>query len=215
MSGMRLVGFFVLLTVVLCVPFLVWGEEWEVRYGVDAVREWLGGPGRQWGWVLAELLLVGDLVLPVPATAVMSGLGYVYGWLLGGVMAAAGSFLSGAVAYGLCRRFGERAARRLMGPEDFERGRRLFGGEAGGWLVAMSRCLPLMPEVVACMAGLSGMPARRFLVALGCGSVPLGFVFAAAGAAGQDDPMVALGLSAGIPVVLYLASRVVMKRRMK
>jgi len=75
MSGMRLVGFFVLLTVVLCVPFLVWGEEWEVRYGVDAVREWLGGPGRQWGWVLAELLLVGDLVLPVPATAVMSGLG--------------------------------------------------------------------------------------------------------------------------------------------
>ena len=210
--GMRLVVFFVVLSVVLCVPFLVWGEQWEVRYGFESVREWLGGPGRQWGWVLAELLLVGDLVLPVPATAVMSGLGYVYGWWWGGVMAAAGSFLSGVVAYGLCRKFGERAARRLMGEGDFERGRRLFAGRAGGWLVAMSRCLPLMPEVVACMAGVSGMPARRFLVALGCGSVPLGFVFAAAGAAGQDDPVLALGLSAGIPVVLYLASRVLMKR---
>lgn len=210
---MRFVLVFIALAVVITIPFLIWGEWFERLFTGDALHQWLGAQGYAWGWLLAVLLLVADLFLPVPGTAVMSGLGYVYGAWLGGAAAAMGSFLSGALAYGLCRRFGERAAARLMGADGLEKGRRLFAGSGAGLFVAASRCLPLLPEVVACMAGLTRMPAARFFTALACGSVPVGFIFAWIGAAGRDSPGLAIGLSVLIPVLLYGAALVVMKRR--
>jgi uncharacterized membrane protein YdjX (TVP38/TMEM64 family) len=49
------------------------------------------------------------------------------------------------------------------------------------------------------------MPLRTFVVSLACGAVPMGFVYAAIGAAGQDRPKMALGLSVIIPPLLWLA----------
>jgi uncharacterized membrane protein YdjX (TVP38/TMEM64 family) len=70
-------------------------------------------------------------------------------------------------------------------------------------LVVISRWLPLFPEVIACMAGLVRMPARLFLLALACGSLPLGFVYVGIGATGIERPALALGLSAGFPPLLW------------
>ena len=71
-------------------------------------------------------------------------------------------FLGGTLGYGLCRGFGRPLARRLLGPRDLEQGERLFA-RTGGWLVVLSRWLPIFPEVIACMAGLARMPLRTFL----------------------------------------------------
>ena len=109
--------------------------------------------------------------------------------------------LAGSLAYWLARGLGREAAVRLAGEEDLERGERLFDA-VGGWVIALSRWLPLLPEVIACMAGLTRMRALPFHVALFCGSVPLAFVFAAVGAAGVDRPGLTLALSAALPVVL-------------
>jgi uncharacterized membrane protein YdjX (TVP38/TMEM64 family) len=210
---MRLPAVFIALAIVILIPFLIWGEWFESMFTGDGLRLWLEGWGRSWGWLLALLLLVGDLFLPVPGTAVMSGLGYVYGTLAGGAVAAAGSFLSGSLAYWLCRKCGGRMAARLMGADGLAKGEHLFGGSSGGFLVALSRCLPLLPEVVACMAGLTKMPAGRFHLALACGSLPMGFVFAGIGAAGKDAPGAAMGLSILIPALLYGVALFIMKRR--
>ena len=210
---MRLAAVFFALALAVLIPFLIWGDSFERMFAGDALREWLASQGRAWGWLMAVLLLVGDLFLPVPGTAVMSGLGYVYGTLWGGAIAAAGSFLSGALAYGLCRRFGEGMARRLMGAEGIARGQRLFAGGSGGFIVALSRCLPLLPEVIACMAGLTKMPPARFFGALACGCLPMGFLFAWIGAAGRDTPGLAIGLSILIPAILYGAALRFLKRR--
>ena len=86
------------------------------------------------------------------------------------------------------------------------RGEILFAN-SGAWLVVLSRWLPLMPEVIACMAGLSRMSFRVFMTALVCGSVPLGFVFSTIGAAGEARPVLALALSICIPPVLWLLLR--------
>jgi membrane protein DedA with SNARE-associated domain len=64
--------------------------------------------------------------------------------------------------------------------------------------------LPVFPEVIACMAGLSRMPPLAFFAALACGSAPLGFVFAMIGHAGVDYPVLAIALSAGLPPLLWL-----------
>jgi uncharacterized membrane protein YdjX (TVP38/TMEM64 family) len=210
---MRFAAAFLILALVITVPFLIWGDWFEIMFTGDALQRWLASHGKAWGWLVAVLLLVADLFLPVPGTAVMSGLGYVYGVWLGGLASSSGTFLSGALAYGLCRWLGRGMALRLMGERGYEQGVRMFSGGGGGFIVAGSRCLPLLPEVVACMAGLTKMPAARFFTALACGSVPVGFVFAWIGAAGRESPGLAIGLSILVPVLLYGVTLLGMKRR--
>jgi uncharacterized membrane protein YdjX (TVP38/TMEM64 family) len=202
---MRLLWLFLALAALVLIPFAIWGEGLEAFLSGDGATAWLAAYGR-WAWAAGILLLVGDLVLPLPATAVMAGLGYIYGFFWGGLIGAAGSFLSGALGYGLCRLLGRGVARRILGERDLERGERLFR-EVGGWLVVLSRWLPVFPEVIACMAGLTGMPSGRFFAALACGSIPLGFAFAAVGEAGIERPALALALSALVPPALWLAVR--------
>ena len=210
---MRLAAVFLVVALVVTIPFLIWGEWFETMFTGDALQQWLASYGRSWGWLVAVLLLSADLFLPIPGTAVMSGLGYVYGPWLGGLAAAAGTFFSGSLAYGLCRWSGERMAIRLMGEKGYAQGIRLFGGGGGGFIVAGSRCLPLLPEVVACMAGLTKMPAPSFFLSLACGSLPVGFVFAWIGAAGRDSPGLAISLSILVPVILYALALLVLKRK--
>jgi uncharacterized membrane protein YdjX (TVP38/TMEM64 family) len=141
----------------------------------------------------------------------MSALGWMYGWWLGGLICAAGSMLSGIIAYAACRWLGRGAARRIAGEEGLRRGEEVFE-KRGGWLVALSRWMPVLPEAVACLAGLSSMRWRVFLPALACGSVPTGFVFAGIGHLGQSEPGWAFALSAIVPVLLWLGAARVLKR---
>lgn len=205
MKGLRLFWLFIALALAVLIPFLIWGEGFERLFSQAGVVAWLERYG-SFAWIAGVLLLAGDLVLPLPATAIIAGLGYLYGILWGGLIGAAGSFLAGALGYGLCRRFGRGAALRLLGRDELARGERLFA-RAGGWLVVLSRWLPVFPEVIACMAGLSAMRARTFFTALACGCLPQGFAFAAIGAAGTERPMLALALSALVPPVLWLVVR--------
>jgi len=82
-----------------------------------------------------------------------------------------------------------------------------FFGRSGGWAVVLSRWLPILPEVIACMAGLARMPFGMFLAALLCGSVPMALVFAWLGHAGAESPAVAVAASALLPVLLWAAIR--------
>lgn len=199
----RLTLIFVILAILVLIPFLIWGEGFEQKLGLAGAVDWLREYGR-WAWAAGVLLLISDLFLPIPATAVMAALGFVYGPVAGGLIASSGSFLSGAFAYLLCRRFGRPVAARVLGSQALVDGERLFA-RVGGWLVVLSRWLPVFPEVIACMAGLSRMPPAPFFVALACGSAPLGFVFAVIGHAGVDYPVLAIALSAGLPPLLWLA----------
>ena len=202
---MRLFWLFMGLALAVLVPFLIWGQGFERLFTQAGVVAWLQAYGPL-AWIAGIVLLACDLVLPLPATAIIAGLGYLYGVVWGGLAGAAGSFLAGALGYGLCRRFGRGAARRLLGPDELARGERLFA-HAGGWLVVLSRWLPVFPEVIACMAGLSAMRARTFFTALACGCLPQGFAFAAIGAAGNQRPVLALALSALVPPLLWLLVR--------
>jgi len=202
---MRVLRLFLILAVAVLIPFVLWGGRFEAWFTGDAAVAWLRGLGA-WGWVGGVGLLMADLFLPVPGTAVMSALGFIYGPWTGGAVSAIGSFLSGSLAYGLTRWIHPRWAAKLAGQAELKKYHDLFA-RRGAWIVALSRWLPVLPEVVACLAGLSRMPARVFFIALACGSVPLGFAFAAIGAAGERNPALALTLSALVPAGLMLAAR--------
>ncbi len=202
----RLLLLFFALALLVFVPFLLWGGHFERAMTLEGTVAKLRSTG-PWAWLVGIALLVLDLFLPILGTVVMSALGLIYGWVLGGLLASLGSIAAGLLAYGLCLRFGRRAALRLTGEESLREGERLFHGELGGWIVALSRWMPVLPEVVACLAGIARMPLRRFFPALCVGSIPVGFVFARIGEAGENRPGLALLLSAGLPPLLWALFR--------
>jgi len=201
---MRLIGLMVLLCVFFLLGWWMFGEGMEDAWDAGRLTARFE-EAKGWAWLAGIGLLVADLLLPIPGTIVMSALGAVYGFWLGGLFASAGSMLAGAVGYGVGRFFNEGFAKRWLGEKDFEKGRTLFSRN-GALVIAVSRALPILPEVLACMAGLLRMPFRRFLLALACGSVPMGFLFAWIGSLGRDYPGWGLGFSIGVPAILWGAA---------
>ena len=207
---MRLLALGVALTVFFLLGWSLFGQGIEDAWNVEVLSGRFE-EAKGWAWLAGIGLLLADLLLPIPGTIVMSALGAVYGFWLGGVFASAGSMLAGMFGYGVGRFFNERTARKWLGEKDFERGKRLFAGR-GAWVVAMSRALPILPEVLACMAGLLRMPFGKFVLALACGAVPMGFLFAWVGTLGTGSPGWGLAFSLLFPAILWGAAVLFGKR---
>jgi uncharacterized membrane protein YdjX (TVP38/TMEM64 family) len=155
-----------------------------------------------WSGPVGVLLLASDSFLPVPATLTMSALGLMYGWVVGGLLAWLGLFLSGLVAYGVCRKFGHRLAVRIAGESGLER-MRLALDSYGPVLIAATRSVPVLQEASSCLAGLAGMRPRAYFLALLLGSLPAGFAYAAIGATAVQDKGLAVWLSVLVPVLTW------------
>ncbi len=207
---MRLLVTALVLAVAFSISFAIWGGDFVQWFSGEAAIAWIRGWG-SWGWLAIVALLMSDLVLPIPATPVMAAAGYLYGPFVGGLISGLGSFCAGLTGYGLCRFFGRRIAARLAGEDELTQHETLFQRN-GPWIVAASRWLPVLPEVVSCLAGLTRMPFRVFATALACGSLPLGFVYASIGASGQDNPKLALALSILVPPLLWAIARPFLRR---
>ena len=207
---MRVLRIFLVLAALVLIPFLIWGGKLMTLFDGEAARKFVQDCG-PWGWAAVIGLLIGDLFLPLPATGIMSAAGYVYGPWIGGVISVTGSFLSGMLAFTLCRTLGHRAALWVAGEKGLAENEALFR-RSGPWLIALSRWLPILPEVIACLAGLTHIRKRVFIAALLCGTVPMGFCYAAVGAMFAREPAWALGLSVALPVVLWLAVRPLMRK---
>jgi len=207
---MRLLLWFIVISALILGVWGVWGGGMEERFSLEGSVSYLEESG-PYAWLAGWLLLISDIVMPIPGTVVMSALGYIYGTLVGGLLAAAGSMLGGLIAYGACRLMGERAVHWILGEKDYQRGHQWFQ-KGGGWLVCLSRALPILPELIACTAGLVRMPFKRFVIALACGSLPMGFVFAAIGSAGHEKPGLAMASSLALPALLWAVARLLIRR---
>ena len=200
---LRIAGIVLALAVLAGAAIVLSGIGPDPRIGLGGAIAYLRGTGG-WAWAVGLLLLVADVILPVPSTVVMSALGVIYGPWAGGALAALGSFLAGMTAYGLCRLAGPRAARILAGRRGMARARALFRRWGGG-LVTLSRWVPVLPETVSCLAGLARMPAPRFTLALALGSGSIGPTFAALGHYGAGRPFLVLVAAALLPLGIWLA----------
>jgi uncharacterized membrane protein YdjX (TVP38/TMEM64 family) len=204
-----------LLLAVLLIPILPWllvGVRLEALADGAMHAAGVDGPNRWWIAAIGLGLLASDSFLPVPSTLVMSGLGFELGALVGGIVASIGLFLSGLIAYGACRRFGTRLARRIAGEKGMARLEQTMR-QFGPALVAASRAVPVMQEATACLAGLARMPFRSFVPALAIGCVPSGFAYAAIGSSALGSPVLALGLSVAVPAITWGLMRFAVKPR--
>ncbi|MGF1579344.1 MAG: TVP38/TMEM64 family protein [Gemmataceae bacterium] len=166
---MRTLLYFVGFAVFGLVLLWLFGEQWVQKGG------WLERHGK-WAWVVAIGLLVADVFIPIPTTAVITSMGQQYEPFVGGLIGTFGMMTAGIVAYGLTRFLGRRFARWLLGNE-LERAEKFYL-QNGMFAVACSRWLPLIPEAISCFAGLVRMPFGNYCLALFCGSVPMSFAYA-------------------------------------
>ncbi len=207
---LRLVLIVFVLGVLVALPFAIWGDQVEAVLTIDGAVKWMRGTG--WAGLAGVGLIVSDIAIPIPSTAVMAGLGILYGPFVGGVLSAIGSILAGSLGYWICRALGPKTAEWLAGQDGMRKAQSLFD-QWGLPIVALSRWVPVLPETVAFLAGLIRMPFPRFFGALACGSVPLGFVFATAGHLGREAPILVVILCALTPVAMLLGWRFWANRR--
>ena len=182
-------------------------RHFEGPDGLDRLRSY-----GDWAWLAAIGLIISDLVLPVPSTTVIALLGMLYGPGLGGFIGGVGTLLAGLVAYGGCRLLGDRFVRFLVGESNLGRLQKFFARH-GLWAIALTRWMPLLPEALCCLAGMSRMRFWPIFLALVCGSFPMGFTFAFLGQAYIDRPVTGMVISAMIPLVVWPPVHYLMRRR--
>jgi uncharacterized membrane protein YdjX (TVP38/TMEM64 family) len=144
---------------------------------------------------------------------VIAALGIIYGTLLGGLLGSVGLITGGLLGYGLMLTSARRLVQRFVGPQSLHKMERLFD-QGGAWAIVLTRSLPYsVPEAIVFLAGLAGMPIRRFLAALTAGSVPTAFAFAAIGAGWADQPVLILVVSYLLPILLLPIALYLMRLR--
>lgn len=193
------------------IPVLLFDDEVDAYFaGEEGLRrlQQFGG----WAWLAGIGLIVADLVLPVPSTAVIAGLGMLYGPWLGGLIGGVGSMLAGLTAYAGGRWLGGPALKLFVGPADLDKLGRFFARH-GLWAVAVSRWMPLLPEALCCLGGAARMPVGPFLAALACGSLAMGFAFGFLGEQYLDRPTTGLIVSALIPLAVWPVAHYLLRRR--
>lgn len=169
----------------------------EANDAVLTLRDYGG-----WAWAVGIALIWSDLVLPIPQTAVIAALGIIYGTLLGGLLGSFALITGGLLGYAVMLTAARRLAQRFMRPQSLRRMESLFD-RGGAWAIVLTRSLPYsVPEAMGFLAGLAGMPIKKYTAALTLGSVPTAFVFAAIGDGWADQPVLALAMSYLLPILL-------------
>jgi uncharacterized membrane protein YdjX (TVP38/TMEM64 family) len=175
-SIIRFLLLFVVLSIFFILLYEVAGQNFENFFSQDKCIEWFART-KSVAWIIGILLLVSDIVTPVPATGIMAALGAVYGTLPGTIFSIIGSACAGLIGYGAARALGVRGSRWIADEKDLEKFR-VFFDRWGGYAVILSRVTPILPEVISILAGLSRMKFARFLSALLAGTIPTSFLFA-------------------------------------
>jgi uncharacterized membrane protein YdjX (TVP38/TMEM64 family) len=152
-------------------------------------------------------------VLPIPQTAVIAALGIIYGSWLGGLLGSLGLITSGLIGYLLMLTSARRFVQRIVGHQSLRKMESVFE-RGGAWAIVVTRSLPYsVPEAMVFLAGVGGMPMRKFITALTIGSLPTAFAFAAIGAGWADQPIVALLVSYVLPILLLPIALYAMRLR--
>jgi uncharacterized membrane protein YdjX (TVP38/TMEM64 family) len=140
---------------------------------------------------------------------VIAALGIIYGTLLGSL----GLITGGLLGYGLMLTFARRFVQRFAAAQSLHKMESLFDRN-GAWVIVLTRSLPSsVREAIVFLAGLAGMPMRKFTAALTIGSVPTAFVFAAIGTGWPDQPILALMVSYALPILLLSIALYLMRLR--
>lgn len=186
-------------------PFLLLGLAFEER-----IEQWVSAatlsPAAKFGVIVA--LLAGDILLPVPSSAVATWGGGVLGVARTTVAATLGMTIGALIGFALARAFGRRFVSRRSAGGDIDRSEELvrrFGPAA----LVLTRPLPILAEACVLLVGTTGLPLSRFLLPVVSSNLVISATYAVAGAyfydRGAFSP--AIVLSGTLPLLAALLVR--------
>jgi membrane protein DedA with SNARE-associated domain len=165
--------------------------------------------------LLVAALLFADLIIAVPTLATLLLAGYFIGAGPAALAGSIGLLAAGIGGYGISRRYGDWFVRHIVkDPQQREAAATTFRRH-GPVVILLARAMPMLPEVSACMAGLTRMPFSRFLALWALSVIPYCWIVAYAGSRSTiDDPRPAL-LTAIALAVFFWSAWAIFNRRAK
>lgn len=154
------------------------------------------------------VLLLLDIVLPIPSSFVLSSAGYLLGIWVGTLVCFFGMSCASLAGYWLGRYAGGPLAHRIVGKAQLERFT-VLSQRYGDLLLVAFRAMPVLAEATTILAGMARTPMHRFLRIVSIGNVIVAFVYAWIGAisASQSSFLFASIASIVLPIVIVLALR--------
>jgi uncharacterized membrane protein YdjX (TVP38/TMEM64 family) len=140
---------------------------------------WMASYAAPMAAALGNLLLVADVLLPVPSSLLMIANGALLGPVWGSVATLISATLGGLVAFWIGRK-GSRAVSRFVGRDELSRADRFFH-RWGGAAIVLSRPVPIVAEAVGALAGTTTITWTRYALALVLGNLPVAVLYAWAG----------------------------------
>ena len=164
---------------------------------------------------LIIVLLMIDLLLSVPTLALTILSGFFLGAAMGATATIAGLVLSGSLGYWLSYHYGDKYVNWVLKqPEAREEATKHFE-QHGTTMIFLSRAVPMLPEISACMAGVTQMPYRKFIGAWLISCVPYCLIASYAGSVSSiEDPTPAI-LGAAIVMTSLWLGWLVFRKKLK
>jgi uncharacterized membrane protein YdjX (TVP38/TMEM64 family) len=164
--------------------------------------------------VATVLLLLADVLLPIPSSVIAAA---AIGWLgpiVGGGAVWLGMTLAALLGYALGRLGGSAVVLRVVGASEFERAARLTE-RYGVWMLLVCRGVPVLAEASTLFAGAVRFPWLRFSWVTGLANLGLVLAYALSGLLVVGEPWVSLvpfALGITIPGLLLLLTRCLPER---
>jgi uncharacterized membrane protein YdjX (TVP38/TMEM64 family) len=154
--------------------------------------------------VIGVLLLIADVLLPIPSSLVMVANGALFGIGGGTVLSIIGQVAAALTAFAIGRA-GDRFVRRFVTPREYERAGALLE-RWGASAVAATRPIPILAETTALLAGSSPLTWWQMTIASTAGSIVPAIVYAWAGAHTLSTASTAVLFAGVIIVTLAMAA---------
>ena len=160
--------------------------------------------------------LFADLFIAIPTLTITTLSGYFLGFQNGAIAAFIGMFLAGIGGYGLSMLLGDRLLKTLIKkPHERERAKKSFH-KHGFIMILLSRAVPILPEVTACIAGSTNMPFQKFLLAWTLSTLPFALIASFAGSISTlENPKPAVITTIAVSALLWIGWYVFNKKSEK
>jgi len=151
-------------------------------------------------------LLFADLFIAVPTLTVMILSGYFMGPIYGAIASIIGVMLAGITGYLLSYFYGEKLEMLIIKDHQQRGALREQFNRYGVLMIIFSRAMPILPEITACLSGLTKMSFVKFLVAWTVSSVPYALIATYSGSISSlDNPKPAIIAAVALTAIVWSA----------
>ncbi|MEO9947069.1 VTT domain-containing protein [Paraglaciecola sp.] len=156
--------------------------------------------------LIVIVILLSDLLLSIPTLATVTLSGYFLGHTYGAIASLIGLMLVGLMGYMVSLYHGEKIEKRILPTSEQRLDARQNFTKHGYVMILFSRAIPMLPEISACMAGMTNMPFNRFIGAWLLSITPYVLICTYAGSISSlDNPAPAIYSAISVNVILWLA----------